>query len=171
MQHFRKLMLLLQHESQSKQSSRSNASDRPSPNCLHVRNLLCLEEDLLDRICSTGMSKACFCWFCSLVALFCEWIFSPGACLHVSQAAHCTHITGPILRAPEMCHSVMCQPVSGCVAMSVVSLDCLQVYEPECDWLLGNLPIFSRITMNARFSKLIELKLSFSQWLLISSKI
>lgn len=171
MQHFRKLMLLLQHESQSKQSSRSNASDRPSPNCLHVRNLLCLEEDLLDRICSTGMSKACFCWFCSLVALFCEWIFSPGACLHVSQAAHCTHITGPILRAPEMCHSVMCQPVSGCVAMSVVSLDCLQVSEPECDWLLGNLPIFSRITMNARFSKLIELKLSFSQWLLISSKI
>ena len=48
----------------------------------------------------------------SLVALFCEWIFSPGAYLHVSQA--CTAGQGtldPILpvSAPHMCHLCVSQ--------------------------------------------------------------
>ena len=138
MQHFRKLMLLLQHESQSKQSSRSNASDHPSLNCLHVRNLLCLEEDLLDRICFTGMSKACFCWFYSLVALFCEWIFSPGACLHVSQAPHCTAHTSldpfwdvscvsPVSQCPVV---LQCQLSVSTVSksLSLSATDCLVIF-------------------------------------------
>ena len=51
----------------------------------------------------------------SLVALFCEWIFSPGAYLHVSPGLHSrAGHTGP--HSPSQCAShvsLVCQPVSG----------------------------------------------------------
>ena len=94
-------------------SSRSNASDHQSLNCLHIRNLLCLKEDLLDRIYFTGMSKVCFCWisrcFVLWVDIFTWGIPSRQPGLH-SRAGH----TGP--HSPSQCAShvsLVCQPVSG----------------------------------------------------------
>ena len=87
------------------QGSRSNASDRQSLNCLHVRNLLCLEEDLVDRICFAGMSKAwCWSFFCWFTRCFVLWvdIFTSGI-----ASRQTPHITGP--------HSLRC--VSSCPAV------------------------------------------------------
>ena len=101
------------------QGSRSNASDRHSLNCLHVRNLLCLEEDLVDRICFAGMSKA-WCWCFLLVhSLLCfvSGYFHLGHSFTSDEAAHPAYRWTPFSVLSLRC--VMCQCVSGCVAMSV----------------------------------------------------